>query len=463
MNSPFLRCVDSTIAPPLNSFNGPIPILHYDRKQTLPIRSTVHTKYEQEFEAAESPKHEAANASPFEPAKLSQEPSFQIWMSARTHIASLRNAVLITRIDVKRERSQLYRQEEELTSILKSFTYVVENSIPQKLDLHSKHTLNRHSQDLKHCKSDLEVQRQRTAALEGTLSNYEYQLQQVEEDVYFELDHETRRNELTYKMQVQSNSTQTVPPSDSGFDDVAELRERLYSRMGDLRIHLERLNNFEFDLREELEERDLIRASGQTDIITDAQFFEQTRSDRARIQQDVEDAQTDVRELKEHCVRDGVDFEEPDLPDMLFHTETKDLVAPFEPPAHQHQAQRGSSSIIGAFFSAQERVKRWLKEPSGSQNLEKEGTAEIPQGRARRESSSSDMGWVMTPSTTRRPASMKAAGRHGSAVLDAPEWRYGPLPGSALLEALLLESATTPLGKYGHQAQANATDWSQRG
>ena len=459
-DSPFVpyvessRQLDPTVAPFL-------PFEHHEQKQIPAMQQVmppvVYTESQQYFRPTHPPNTEATTLSLSEGGTLSQEMLIRIWMSARAQIASLRAMTLATRTSVKRERYQRYQQEEEFEKILEEFMDVVGISSTQDPDPQSRYTLSRLSLELKASKLNLKTIRERAATLEDNLSNYEYHLERVEQDIYLELNEELQRSQDSYGMGFQSSSAQPIIPCNSSVDKSIGLRDRLYSRMGDLRIYLERLNNFEYDLREELDERDLIRASGETGMTTDTQFFEQTRIERAKIKQDLDRAQEDVRELKKKCLRDGIHFEEPQFAEMPFYSETESSTTTFDPCTQTVEEPQGSSSIIGAFFSAQERVKRWLKEPSGSPNSAKEGAGEVPDERGRRESASSDMGWVMTPSNSKRPASMRAAGKHGSAVHDTPEWRYGPRPGSPLLEALLLESAATPLGTYGHQPEVHAT------
>lgn len=385
-----------------------------------------------------------ASLSP-EAAYTSQETLVRTWMSGRAQIAGLRDIILTKRIEVKRERSQRYIQEEQFERIMETYMDVLSTITPKGFDLQTRSTLNRISQELKSCKKDLETLRKRAATLEDALSRHEYELQRVEEHVYLDLDKQLKQSELSYRREIERNSTSAISPSGSNVDTRMGLRDRLYSRIGDVRIYLERLYNFEYDLREELEQRDLIRASGQVVTTTDYQFFEQTSAERTRIQQDLEQAQVEVEELKEKCLQNGIEFEEPTFAEDHGQTETDSFATIFEDSTYQPEEAQGSSSIIGAFYSAHERVMRWLKEPTGPGHPEKEGAESIPE--EMRQSSSSDIVWVPA---AKRPASIGTAGKYGSAVNDAPRWRYGPRPGSSLLEALLLDSASTPLAGYSH-------------
>lgn len=326
-------------------------------------------------------------------------------------------------------------------------------------DFHLQHraTLNRLYRELNRSKSDLVSLRDRSGIVENTLSKYEYQLQGVEDEVYRELNKELLQNISPNIAQLPSRSSQTPAPSKHEAVQDLDLQDRLYSRMGDLRIHLERLNNFEFDLREQLEERDSLRAAGQVHLSTDFQFFERARDERARIQRELEETQVEVQELKKRCIRDGIDFEEPQFPEELYHSKIHSSTSELGPAEIQPDVQQDSSTIIGDFFTAQERISRWLDNPFGSPKSD-EQVARVATGeRTRRESSSSDIVWIRTPSPTRHQTIKRCGGRQGSAEHYEPQWRSGPPPGSSLIEALLLESASTPLGRYAHQSQSNAT------
>ncbi|KAH7378345.1 hypothetical protein BKA66DRAFT_571766 [Pyrenochaeta sp. MPI-SDFR-AT-0127] len=326
----------------------------------------------------------------------------------------------------------------------------------QGLNSESQDTLNRLLHELKGSRNELKSLRERAAALEDSLSRYEYQLQRIEEDVYQELDRELQDNRAPHEPHLESSSAGIIEPKTHDTGTATELRDMLYSRMGDIRIHLERLNNFEFDLQDELQERDILRAAGNAEVTTDAEFFEHARGERARIQQELEDAQVEVSKLKERCIQNNIGFEDPQFAEVLYQPGMDSLVTASglgEPQMEEHQ---GSSTIINAFFNAQERIKQWLEKPSGSPNSEPDATKEARQEWTRRDSSSSDAGWVMTPSLVRPPSSLRTVGMNGLAESELPQWRAGPPPGSSLIEALLLESSSTPLG-YGHQPKTNIT------
>ena len=135
---------------------------------------------------------------------------------------------------------------------------------------------------------------------------------------------------------------------------------------------------------------------------------------------------------------------------MLYDAETESYATTFDPSSQSHDVQPGSSSIIGAFFNAQDRVTRWLRTSSGSTSSDKAKVQNSPTPQPRRESESTDMGWVLTPG---RPVSLKTSGRYGSAVQHSPIWTTGPGPGSPLLEALLLESTTTLLERCAQSSE----------
>lgn len=361
----------------------------------------------------------------------------QIWMAAVRQITSLQNVILTARMDVKRERTRCRQQEEFFESIMDSFIDLLHSATTHASYAECKKDLDDLSHKMKASREELKVQRQRSNELENGLSNQEYQLTKLEEEIYQKLDTEFRLG----------SPKPTSPPAQPAFPTQRQFetvdtdtsrgpREELYSRMADLRILLERLNNFEFDLRDELDQRDILRATGQFDVSSDAAFFEETRAERAKIQTELEQAQADVERLKQQCIQRGIQFE-----DVQFHNLFNDAdIDTFSTPSTQEEAAilplpESPGGIIGSFLIARERVKRWL-DPSSPQNQGNSPAEHEGDSQARRESWS-DVGWVTPDSWPRRERPSAGDGAHGM-----PVWNSGPPPGSSHLEALLRECST---------------------
>ncbi|KAF1832447.1 hypothetical protein BDW02DRAFT_581204 [Decorospora gaudefroyi] len=442
--SPSLQHVDQKRIPSdylITSETYAAPEYH---NQGLPIVSPplAHTAHHHHTDTRRFSRPKAAAVNP---SKV-DETKVEVWKNARAQITPLRELIFGTRMDVKREKYKCHLQEEQYEKIMENLMATLNTATTPESDLQNIHTLNGLSLELKHCRNELNATRKRTFALEDILSCHERRMHQMEDDAYTDFMKINLENDELDRVQVQSSSVRTVLPQTSHTN--CGLLARLYTRMGDTRIHFERLNNFEFDFREEMEERELIRASGQLEDTTDAQFFEQMKAERIKIQQDLEEAQKEVETLKNLCIQNGIDFEEPQVPDMLPDAGPEDYSKIFDPSTLTQDVQPGSSSVIGAFFNAQDRVARWLRASSGSPSSDKDETKDEPEPQRRRESQSTDMGWVLTPSTAKHPVSLTASSEHGPGDQDLPVWTSGPGPGSRLLEALLLESATTPLGTF---------------
>ena len=159
-------------------------------------------------------------------------------------------------------------------------------------------TLNKLSLELRRCRSDWKAIRERADALEDILVHHERQAQQLGDEMYTGLDEIQRSNVQRDELQVQSSSVHTALPRISSSGGESGLLSRLYTRMGDARIYFERLNNFEFDFREEMEERELLRASGQLEAITDAEFFKQMKAEKTKTRRELGEAQEEVENLK---------------------------------------------------------------------------------------------------------------------------------------------------------------------
>lgn len=360
-------------------------------------------------------------------------------MSARPRIASLRDLILALRTSIRRETQQQRQRDETFKKLGREIIAALNESLTRKHDTNRQAELNRLSQELEDCRVTLNIIGDRIISLEDHLSSNEYHLQQIEADVYRKLEQETERSVAPHAMQIQPNT-----PQNQSFG----LLETLYSRMGDVRIFFERLNNFEYDLRDELDEREVLHATGGVRLLSDAQFFEQSRRHRENMERDLEFAQEEVEKLKKQCVQAGIEFEEPRSLALL-----SQAAAHLDPTtsgglSDGHDNCEGKLDTIGAFITSQERIEEWLEKPfNGSepgQGAVKAGFEQQP----RRESGFSDFAWIQKPDTVIQSTLSEPVEQGTAKAQEGPQWTFGPQPGSSLLEALLLESASTPLGRY---------------
>lgn len=383
----------------------------------------------------------------------------KLWMSAKHRIALLRNFILTTRMDARKQKTRCKQQEESFYRIMSDFISVLGIATKSSYSQY-KTDLDRLSMQLRTIWDEIKALRESSCSLEDALSNYEYQLTELEDEVYSQLDQEFRRNSPQPSPHNASNrSTQPDHATTTNADTAP--RDELYSRMSDIRIFLDRLTNFEYTLGQELDERDVLRAAGQIDISSDEQFFEEAKVERARIQNDLEQAQADVAKLKEQCTRLGLEFE-----DVQFHNplvdETEIYTESLSPMAEQPDIvpdeRRGSSSILDSFFSARERVRNWVTNPSSLKFQPCDNGMEVREQAERGPESEFGCGWVLMPEPSRNrrpssPLSLEAFDR----CHNYPQWTTGPPPGSELLEALLLESISDNPQKTIRKQKSNTT------
>jgi hypothetical protein len=369
------------------------------------------------------------------------------WMDAMRQVASLRNIILTGRIDVKREQARCSQEEETFKRHMDSFMATITIAQEHGTYQECKANLEDLSRKVKMSGEELSSLRKGCSEREDNVSNHEYQLTRLEEHIYHQIDAEYRFNSIqpttnsshgSLSTQVQAVNNTAQAPSNA--------RDELYSRMGDLRILLDRLSEFEYELRQELDERDVLRATGQIDVSDDKTFFEGRREDRAKLQQELEETQADVERLKHLCRRKGIDFE-----DVHFHNPFYSYIeadGTYSTLSTQAEASKmplpeSPSGILDAYFSKQERVENWVLEDPSSSGPTLTGTAGTgADERARRESDSSyDRCMSQSPPLGRRPSSARSAGDN-EAFFGMPQWMSGPPPGSEHIAALLKESMT---------------------
>jgi hypothetical protein len=372
-----------------------------------------------------------------------------LWLSTRAHVASLVGLILVTRTNLKREQYQRDRQESKVEDLLSECMAQLHAHTASDMERRNNAFQSHHQ--LERCRADLKLLRERTAILEDTLSNYEYQLERLEEAVYLDIIEARRQEEPKPEPpKAPSSFLNTTLPIDTGHDHAPGLRERLYTRMGDIRIYHERLSNFEFDLRDRVEERDAIRAAGQNELTSNADFFERARAQRMRLKEEHDKAHEDVREMKLLCFQQGIEFEEPDFLNPIYCTHP-------EGTTPSSEAAPGLPNMIEDYFSSQERTANWLAESAEPANAIGEDEEDGFGQEKRRASASSDGVWVPRPSSGQRKISRSMAPRRGPVAYNSVQCQSSSPPGSPWLEALSLESASTPLGTFRQRSETQAS------
>lgn len=295
--------------------------------------------------------------------------------------------------------------------------------------------------------------------MEDRLSSHEYTLTKLEQKVYHQVDSEWRPG-LTEQTPLISQPSALLERSHEAFQGPTSQnpRDELYSRMGDLRILLDRLHEFEDYLRQELDERDILRATGQILLSDDAVFLEETRNERAKLQSDFEEAQADVERLKQRCIRQGIDFQDVQFQDP-FQQETcyddaySTLSTQEEPAALS--LPESPPGILGTILATRERVKNWLKNPSSSDIL-LTGTAERESEDRARPESRLDADWVLPCGRSSWPRHGRPVSSASSAGDDKTRTSRPPL-GSELMKAFLNESVKEPISNIRKRRRLSHT------
>jgi hypothetical protein len=163
-------------------------------------------------------------------------------VSTRAQVASLRGAILVARTNLKKERLQCYRQEKTEEDLFGKCMAQLHALTLSELDANIRDDMYRSYNELNFCRADLRLFRKRTTIIEDTLSNYEYQLERLEEEVYLDITQSRQPQEPEHERKAPSSSLHNTLPIQTGQDHILGLRERLYTRMGDIRIYHERLS-----------------------------------------------------------------------------------------------------------------------------------------------------------------------------------------------------------------------------
>lgn len=333
------------------------------------------------FLSTTAPLHDAwdTQGEPVPPTRtepVSRFSAFDLWLNARPRLASARDHILSLRIAVKKERARYTQLETLLEDVTNQFMLILNAAATGGgVFLNYREELHGLRDRIQTCREDLKKQREKMAAHEDILSSKEYNLTELENEIYQDLirdlpDEATATGPENTGPSIDTPATTAVPEANTSI----MLRDELYSRMGDLQILLERLTNFEDELRQELDERDFLRGSEQPDLTPDEVFFEERRRERKDLEEEVEKVQFDVIRLRKTCQAQSIVFEDVQFPEPLFEPHFLELSASGRsgqldaplPPPEQIKApsqKSGSSSVITTYYNTRDRVKRWLGEP----------------------------------------------------------------------------------------------------
>ena len=370
---------------------------------------------------------------------IAQAQFMKTWLSHRSHISSLRSTILVMRTNLRKERLQCWHKEDVEQKLQAQCLNCLSEDAIYKNSTESWNRWIKTFAELKRCRADLISSREQTAALEDALSSQEYQLDRLEETIYSDVAQPTDQDGPYQPVQTPSSFLHTALPIDNDHDHDMGLLEKLYMRMGDIRIYHERLSNFEFDLRERAEERELIRAAGTNQLSTDAVFFDRARVQRSRIQEEHTRAHEDVHLLKQQCTEQGIEFQEPEFAKSMYCT----LLESTTPSSSSIQAP---PNMVGDYFASQERVETWLGKPTEPELHVSDDDEETDHQESSRHPASPDMVWISSSRPEKQPLSDKGLRRRYSAPYDMSQWRMTPSIGSHSPEVIPRAPAAPGLG-----------------
>jgi hypothetical protein len=394
-----------------------------------------------------------------------QTSSIRAWMAAVPELASLRDLILTAGLDARRERTLCQQQEEHFMKMMDKFLELLDTANEQGSYLPHKNKLNDLSNDMRFSRQKLNTLRQKGTKLDDDVSSHMYTLNKLEDKVYQQVNSEWQPGLIGPIPSTLSPPTATAIHSESLHDIMSQNpRDELYSRMADLQILLNRLRDFEPNLKQELEEQDHIHATGQPHVFDNLAFFKESRAEYVKLQSQLEEVQEDVDRLKQICRQEGIEFHDVQLRSPFLQEAFYDNS--FSTPSTQGEAAtlplpESPSGILGTFFATRERVKNWLKHPSHS-STQLIGAAESINKDGARCESRSDAGWVITrkgnwgPRDERPTSPWPSAGEEKAYGM--PMQTSGPPLGSDLMEALLKESMNEPTKlKRNHSRRSHTT------
>jgi hypothetical protein len=358
------------------------------------------------------------------------DPNAQIirtWMAAMPNITSIRSLIVMSSANVKRENIYIQQQEDYLENVIEDLVARV-----GKCEAHWNHSddfkdLQNLSEQMKISKQRIKSLRENRTKLQDQVCSNMYTLMKTEGDLYRQVD-KLQVNAIdqthTASQPGASPTLMSGPTLLSTIEDHSDsnLRDTLYSHMADVRILLDRLRSFEDNLRQELEERDALRASGHNMISDDVEFLEQSRIEQEELQDHLDHALGDVERLKRLCREKGIDFHDVQFLNPFPHETFYE--ASYSSPSTQVEAAtlplpESPQGILGSFFAKRELVKNWLKGPSNS-DPQLTCTAIRETDERLRRKSNSDSGWVITrrrsswPGGRRPSSSASSAGNIGA-------------------------------------------------
>jgi len=141
--------------------------------------------------------------------------------------------------------------------------------------------------------------------------------------------------------------------------------------VGDLKILQDRLEDFKFEHQQELRNREALLSRGEA-VLPEDEFLESYKLEENQIRAELVQAETDVQDLRELCLREGINPDDENfLPNSEAHSEPFTVPPEIEDTTVQQYPSYpmkpyGNSPPTGHIFSGilstRDRINTWLKE-----------------------------------------------------------------------------------------------------
>ena len=292
--------------------------------------------------------------------------------SAQRRVARLRGRVLALRAQLIDQRSKCLIMRRYSQEVQGKFMSMLDPAVEKGNLEHAQPELAQTYQEIRESNAELNQQESQTRDLEDRLCVLEYRLGKLEDRLYQDWEIDLEDYETDYGYTETSSEGITVTSSNGTTHDNTPLcLQELYSRMGDLKILQDRLEDFEFELQQELRNREALLGQGEA-VLPEEEFLESYRPEENQIRAELVRAETDVQDLRELCLREGINPDDENfLSNSEVHSEPFTVPPEIEGPTVQQYPLcpirlYGNSPPAGHIFSGilttRDRINTWLKE-----------------------------------------------------------------------------------------------------
>ena len=305
------------------------------------------------------------------------------WIASQWRVARSRDKVLTTRVRVRKQRKRYVQQVqhshtlqrkllEHVRAVLDSIRAGQDQSTVEGLLLHLEHEYLEAEQSM----GESELQGEQTYALEDHLSDLEYRFGKKEDNLFHHVENALVGEDTGYESaETPSDTISVLSSHESAPTDLPPLLKELYSRLGDRKIHEDRLTDFRMELQQDLDMRETLRGEGQQ-VSPDDEFYSTRLPEQTQIEAELAGAHADVQSLQQLCLEEGIYveniFDDYDGDsEALSDAQSEVFSAPMEveqppnalyppEPSRSYGSLSPSESLISGFLNTRDRVRKWL-------------------------------------------------------------------------------------------------------